>query len=198
MPENRSGAIAAVRDDELVVLLIHLQELEGEGLTDDVLGGELAGQVRSWQEGPQALEEADRPASVHGDDLGLEDLVVGLALNDLLPGGLVLDALDRDQELAVLVLLGDDLEVHLSSQIYQVLNLIALVLDEGGLIEGEEGAGLGPNVDDGAPDVVLDDGTADHVVAVEGVRGGLDGISAKRQEQRPVNKVPPPNSLREQ
>ena len=49
---------------------------------------------------------------------------------------------------------------HLSSQIYQVLNVIALVLDEGGLLEGEEGAGLGANVDDGAPDVVLDDGTA--------------------------------------
>ena len=150
--------------------------MEGDRGADDLLGGHHAGEVRTGEEGTEALDGADGTTAVDGDDLGIEDLVVGLAGDDALPGSLVLDALDGDEELAVLVLLGDDLELHLGTNVNEVGDLGRLVLDEGGLLGGKEGGSLGTNVHDGTGHIVLDDGALDDVVAVEGVFGVLDGI----------------------
>ena len=166
----------AVGNDELVVLLVDLEEFEGDLGPDDLLGGHHAGEVGAGEEGAEALDGADGAAAVDGDDLGVEDLIVGLAGDDAVPGGLVLDALDGDEELAVLVLLGDDLELHLGPNVDEAGDVVALLLDEGGLLGGEEGRGLGPDVDNGAGHVVLDDGALDDVVAVEGVFGVCDGV----------------------
>jgi len=55
--------------------------------------------------------------------------------------------------------------------------LDSLDLDEGCLLEGEEGAGLGANIDDAASLLVLDNGSLDDVVAVEVVVSGRTASS---------------------
>jgi len=176
----------AVGDNELVALLIDLEELEGKSLPDEVLGRELTGQVRAREERSESLDKADGSATVHGNHLSLEDIVLPLPSGNLFPRLAVLDAPHGNEELAVLVLLRDDLEVTLGVNVDQVLDGVALGLDESSLADRKESGGLGTNVDDAPTIVVLDDSALDDIIPVEGVVGGLDsGIEVSVGEVEP-------------
>mmetsp|Transcript_22636 Transcript_22636/g.53691 ORF Transcript_22636/g.53691 Transcript_22636/m.53691 type:complete len:429 (-) Transcript_22636:192-1478(-) len=165
----------AVGDDKLVVLLVDLEELQRKLLSDELFGGHPSGQVGSGEEGAESLHQADGSTAVDADDLGLEDGVVGLHLQDGFPGGSVLDSSDRDQELTVLVLVGDDLEVELLVEVDEVVHDASGGLDEGGLGLGKVGGGLGTDVHDDALGFVFDALSLDDGVALEGVGGLGDG-----------------------
>ncbi len=167
---------ASIGHDEFVVVAVDFEELEGEGLSDEVFVRETSREVRSGEEGAESVDEEDGSSAVDGDAFGLEDVVGLLHGDDVVPGLAVLDASDGDEELSVLVFVGDDFEFLLVVDGEDGFDGGALFLEEGGFLEGEEGGGLGADVDDAAALVVLDDGALDDVVAVEGVGGGGHGV----------------------
>ena len=160
----------AVGDDQLVVLLVDLEEFQGKLLPDQILGGHLSGEVGSGEEGTESLHQADGSSAVDANDLGLEDGILGLHLEDGLPGGSVLDSSDGNQELSVLVFVGDDLEVELFVEGDEIVDDASGGLDEGGLGLGKEGGGLGADVNDDTLGFVLDALSLHDGVALEGVR----------------------------
>mmetsp|Transcript_7997 Transcript_7997/g.19845 ORF Transcript_7997/g.19845 Transcript_7997/m.19845 type:complete len:423 (-) Transcript_7997:203-1471(-) len=165
----------SVGDDQFVVFLVDLQEFEGKDLSDQVLGGHLSGQVGSGKEGTESLDQADGSSTVHTDNLGLEDGVFGLHLQDGFPGRSVLDSSDGNQELSVLVLVRDDLEVIVFVEVDQVIDGGSNGLDEGGFGFGQEGGGLGANVNNNTLGSVFDALSLNDGVSFKGIRSLGDG-----------------------
>lgn len=133
-------------------------------------------QVRSGEECPKSLHEEDGTTAVDADALGIESLVSVLLGNHLLPRLAVLDPSHGHHELTVFVLFGDDFKVAFLIEVDEGFDVDSLDLDEGRLLEGEEGAGLGSNVDDAAALVVLDNAALDDIIPVEGVVSGGNGL----------------------
>ena len=176
----------SVGDNEFVVFLVDLQEFQGKLGSDQILSGHLSGQVGSGKEGTESLDETDGSSTVDTDDLGLEDGVFGLHLQDGLPCRSVLDSSDGNQELTVLVFVGDDLEVKFLVEGDQVVDDASNGLDEGGLGFGKEGGSLGTNVNDNTLWFVLDALSLDDGVSLEGVgsfgNGGFEILVTEGKE----------------
>mmetsp|Transcript_18637 Transcript_18637/g.38866 ORF Transcript_18637/g.38866 Transcript_18637/m.38866 type:complete len:436 (+) Transcript_18637:123-1430(+) len=167
---------ASVGDDEFVIVAVDFEELEGEGLSDEVFVGEASREVGSGEEGAESSDEEDGSSAVDGDAFGFEYVVGLLHGDDVVPCLAVLDASDGDEELTVFVFVGDDFEFFFVVDGEEGFDGDALFLEEGGFLEGEEGGGFGADVDDAASLVVLYDGAFDDVVSVEGVGGGGYGV----------------------
>mmetsp|Transcript_21658 Transcript_21658/g.39168 ORF Transcript_21658/g.39168 Transcript_21658/m.39168 type:complete len:221 (+) Transcript_21658:497-1159(+) len=166
----------SVGDDELVALLVDLEELEGKSLSNQVFCGKLSRQVRSRQESPKSLHEANGTSPVHVHHLRLKDLIVGLVRHHLVPGLTVLNSSDTHEQLSVLVFFRDDLKVEFGVEFDQVFNVVAGHLDECGFGNWQKGRGLGANVHGASAVVVLHDRSLDDIVSVKGVIRGLHGL----------------------
>mmetsp|Transcript_2076 Transcript_2076/g.4350 ORF Transcript_2076/g.4350 Transcript_2076/m.4350 type:complete len:434 (-) Transcript_2076:134-1435(-) len=162
----------SVGDNQFVVLLVNLQEFQGKDLSNELFGGHLSGKVRSGKEGTESLDEADGSSAVDTDNLGFEDGIIGLHLENSLPCRAVLDSSDGDEELSILVFIGDDLEVEFLVEVDEVIDNASDGLDEGGLGFGQIGGGLGTDIHDNTLGFVLDALSLDDGVSFEGV-GGL-------------------------
>jgi hypothetical protein len=165
-----------VGNNEFVILLVHLEELEGKSLSNEVVIGKTSGKVRSGEEGTKSFNEEDGSSAVDTDTLSLKYFIGILLGNDLIPCLTVLDASDRNQELTILVFLGDDFKLTFLVDINDTFDGLSLLLEKGSLLERKVGRSLGTNIHDAATLVVLNDGSLDNVVTVECIISGGNGV----------------------
>ena len=155
----------AMAEHQTVALLVDLQELEGEEVGNEFLLGLAGADVAAGDEAPQTFHPHQGTTPVGGEHLGVDGGVLLLQLTHPLPGPLVLDAADRERELAVFVLLAEDEELaHLTG-----LKHVGEVLDavDRHLLQRHEGGRLGTDVDHRPLRLQGEHGAVDDVAGLE-------------------------------
>jgi len=156
-----------VRDDQPVVLAVHIEELDLERLADERLGRVLARQVvRAGQEGAEALDLDDCATAVDGGHDALDGGVGGHHLRDGVPGLDGEDLAAREHLLPVLVLARDDQELVRSAKLQRVLGAGGLL--ERALSQCAVGRRLDADVDERAVGLEPEHGARHRLAAREG------------------------------
>ena len=154
------------RQDHVVAVLVELDDLCLEGLTDVGLQVAHATHLDEGR-GQEAAEPdvEDEAALDDLDDLALDDAVLFLDALDRAPGALVLGALLGQDQPAFLVLLGEDEGLDVVTHGDDLAG-IDIVLDAQ-LARGDDALGLVADVEEDLVAVHLDDGALDDVAVIE-------------------------------
>ncbi len=170
--------VRTTAEDDVVAVLVELDDLALEGAAHERMEVADPAQVdkRGGEESPEpdvddepTLDDLDHRA---GDDaLGLLDLL------DRPPGPLVLCALLREDEPAVLVLLLQDQGLQLVAEGHDLVRIDVVADRE--LLGGDDPLGLVPDVEEHLVAVDLDDEAGDDVAVFEGHDRGVDGVGER-------------------
>ena len=156
---------AAMAEHQAVALLVHLQELEGQEVCHELFLGLAGADVAAGDEAAQAFHPHQGTTTVGGEHLGVDGGVFLLQLAHPLPGALVLDAADRERELAVFVLLTHDEELADLAGLQHVAEALHPV--DRHLLQGHECRCFGADIDHGALRFQGEDGAVDDVTRLE-------------------------------
>src|SRR5699024_8069418 len=164
----------AAGQHHVVAVLVQLDDLRLELLAD--VGLQVADATHLHQRGGQEAAEADVQDETtldHLDDGAGDDAVLLLDLLDGAPGALVLGALLRQEQTALLVLLLQDEGLDAVSDGDDLIG-VDVVLD-GELAGKDDAFGLVTDVEENLVTVDLDDRTLDDVTVIEVLDGRVDG-----------------------
>mmetsp|Transcript_1855 Transcript_1855/g.5398 ORF Transcript_1855/g.5398 Transcript_1855/m.5398 type:complete len:294 (-) Transcript_1855:137-1018(-) len=154
-----------VAADQALTLLVNLQHLDWDYLSQGLLAGEILRQVAGGDEAIEVLNSNKHTPAVEADDLALQSHTLLGNLAHALPCHVQLHLLERQSNLSVPGVILDNQELALRVHLEDVVGLSRG--GDGALARHAVSRRLGANVNIGPASVNFEDSPCDHVATLE-------------------------------